>query len=297
MRVAITGASGFIGTALRESLRRDGHEVLRLVRGKARAKDEVGWDPEAGDVDSAALVGTDAVVHLAGAPLGPRRWTAEHKRRIRLSRTRGTRTLAEALAAMDSPPPRMLSASAVGFYGDTGSVVVDESAPRGSGFLSEVVADWEAATEPAAEAGVSVAHTRTGVVLSTDGGLMGTVLPLFRLGLGGRLGSGRQYMSWIAETDEIGAMRFLLERPDLTGPFNLTAPEPVTNAEYTRMLAAALRRPAPFTVPAGALRLALGGFADEAALVSQRVVPARLREAGYTFRDPALVPALAALLR
>lgn len=297
MRVAITGASGFIGSALRASLRGDGHEILRLVRGRAQAPDEVGWDPEAGEVDSAALVGTEAVVHLAGAPLGPRRWTAAHKRRIHLSRTRGTRAVAEALASMPSPPTRMLSASAVGFYGDTGSAVVDESGPRGAGFLSDVVADWEAATGPAAEAGVSVAHMRTGVVLSPHGGLMGTVLPLFRLGLGGRLGTGRQYMSWIAATDEIGAMRFLLERPDLTGPFNLTAPEPVTNAEYTRLLAAALRRPASFPVPAGVLRLALGGFADEAALVSQRVVPTRLQEAGYAFHYPALVPTLADLLR
>ncbi|MUL40978.1 TIGR01777 family protein [Streptomonospora sp. PA3] len=291
MRVAITGASGLIGGALARSLTEDGHEVLRMVRRPARDAAEVCWEP-GGRVDTDRLAGADAVVHLAGAPLGPARWTRRYKRTLRESRIRGTRTLAAALAAMESPPPRLVSGSAVGFYGDTGTRPTGEDGPRGRGFLAELVADWEAATAPAEEAGVSVAHARSGVVLARSGGLLGTLLPLFRLGLGGRLGSGRQYVSWIALADEVGALRFLLERPDVAGPVNLVAPEPVTNAAYTAQVARAVRRPAVLAVPGFAMRAALGGFADEAALVSQRAVPERLLEAGYSFRFPSLPGAL-----
>ncbi|TQN32054.1 hypothetical protein FHX37_1979 [Haloactinospora alba] len=283
MRVAITGASGLIGTALGRSLTEDGHEVLRLVRRSPHDMAEVEWDPSGGEVDTARLDGVDAVVHLAGAPLGPARWTAEYKRRIRDSRIMGTRTLATALAAMENPPAHLLSGSAVGFYGDTGSDTATEHSPPGSGFLAGVVREWEAATEPAERAGVPVTHLRTGIVLARSGGMLGTVLPLFRLGLGGKLGNGRQFVSWISLRDEVAAIRFLLGRGDITGPVNLCAPGAVSNAAYTRAVAKAVRRPAVFTVPAFAMRAALGGFADEAALVSQRVTPQRLLDSGFSF--------------
>ncbi|MDA2814370.1 TIGR01777 family oxidoreductase [Nocardiopsis sp. RSe5-2] len=294
MKVAITGSTGLIGSALARSLADDGHEVVRMVRRPARDEHEARWDPENGTVDTGPLVGADAVVHLAGAPLGPARWTTARRRAIRQSRVAGTRTLAKALAGMDAPPGRLLSGSAVGYYGDTGDRAVDETGDKGQGFLSDLCRDWERATAEAEEAGTATAHLRTGIALSGHGGLLAAVLPLFRLGLGGRLGDGRQYMSWISLRDHVGAMRFLLERPDLTGPFDLCAPEPVTNAAYTRAVAAAVGRPAPLPVPAFAMRAALGGFADEAALVSQRVLPARLQEAGFAFEHPTLGPALMA---
>ncbi|WP_174549572.1 TIGR01777 family oxidoreductase [Nocardiopsis trehalosi] len=292
MRIAITGASGLIGTALSRSLTADGHDVLRFVRRPARDAAEIPWDPAGGTVDTRRLAGADAVVHLAGEPLGPARWTTARRRRILESRRRGTGALATALAGMDAPPPRLLSGSAVGYYGDTGDRTADEGSPRGGGFLAGVAEAWEGATRPAEDAGISVAHLRTGVVLAREGGLLGTVLPLFRLGLGGRLGSGRQYVSWVALADVVGAVRFLLERPDLTGPVNVCAPEPVTNAAYTAAVARAVHRPAVLAVPAFAMRAALGGFADEAALVSQRVRPERLLAAGYSFRHPDLAGVL-----
>ena len=292
MKVAITGSTGLIGSALVRSLADDGHGVVRMVRRPARDEDEARWDPENGTVDTGPLAGVDAVVHLAGAPLGPARWTTARRRAIRQSRVAGTRALAEALAGMDAPPGRLLSGSAVGYYGDTGDQAVDETGGKGQGFLSDVCRDWERATAEAEESGIATAHLRTGLVLSGRGGLLGTVLPLFRLGLGGRLGDGRQFMSWISLRDHVRAMRFLLERPELTGPFDLCSPEPVPNAAYTRAVAAAVGRPAPLPVPAFAMRAALGGFADEAALVSQRVLPARLEEAGFAFDHPTLGPAL-----
>lgn len=294
MKVAITGSTGLTGSALARSLADDGHSVVRLVRRPARDEHEARWDPEGGTVDTGPLAGTDAVVHLAGTPLGPARWTTARRRAIRQSRVAGTRTLAAALAGMDAPPGRLLSGSAIGYYGDTGDQAVDEAGDKGQGFLSDLCRDWERATAEAEEAGIATAHLRTGLVLSGRGGLLGSVLPLFRLGLGGRLGDGRQYMSWISLSDHVGAMRFLLERPGLTGPFDLCAPEPVTNAAYTRAVAASVGRPAPLPVPAFAMRAALGGFADEAALVSQRVLPARLEEAGFGFTHPTLGPALMA---
>lgn len=295
MQIAITGSTGLIGSALVRALRDEGRTVLRLVRRRPTAGDEVRWDPF-GEVDTAALEGVDAVVHLAGAGIGDRRWTSCYKRQIRDSRVEGTRTLARALAAMDRPPAVLVSASGTGFYGDTGDRAVDESAPGGSGFLADVCRDWEAAALPAAQAGIRVVHPRTGLVLAREGGLLGRTLPLFRAGLGGRLGTGRQWMSWISLADEVAALRFLIDG-DLDGPVDLTAPEPVTNAVYTRTLARALHRPALFVAPAAALRLALGGFADEAALVSQRVLPARLGKAGFRFRHQDLASALAGILR
>lgn len=297
MRVAITGASGLIGSALAESLAADGHEVLRMVRRPADEPDEVAWHPGEGWVETAKLEGADAVIHVAAASIRPTRWTPTYRRSIRDSRVVGTRTVAAALAGMDSPPPRLLCGSAVGYYGETGQAAVDEHASRGEGFLAELVAEWEAATQPAEQVGISVVHLRSGVVLSPFGGQLAAMLPVFRLGLGGRIGSGRQFMSWIALADEVDAIRFLLEHPEITGPVNLCAPEPVTNADFTRALGAALRRPTPFAAPGFALRAALGLFADEAALASQRVLPARLQEAGYTFRHPELHAALEKILR
>jgi uncharacterized protein (TIGR01777 family) len=294
MKIAITGASGLIGSALAHDLEGDGHEVLRLVRREPRKPGEARWEP-GGEVDTAALEGVDAVVHLAGAGIGDKRWSEEHKRRIRESRLAGTRTIATALAGLADGPAVLVCGSAIGYYGDTGERDADEDAPQGEGFLARLVADWEAAARPAADAGIRLVLPRTGVVLARRGGMLGKLLPLFKLGLGGRLGNGRQWMSWISLTDQVAALRFLIEG-NLSGPVNLTAPRPVTNAEYTRALARAVGRPAPWVVPRLPLRVALGGFADEGVFVSQRVVPRRLTEAGFTFAHPDLDGALRAEL-
>ena len=291
MKVAVTGASGLIGSALVVRLRRDGHEVLRLVRRVTTAPDEVRWDPDEGYVDLAALDGTDAVVHLAGAGVGDHRWTAAYKETIRESRVRGTDTIARAATRLDRRPEVLISGSAMGFYGDTGDREVDESAPAGSGFLSEVVRAWEAAADPAREAGIRVAHPRSGLVLAGHGGAWGRLWPLFRFGLGGRLGSGRQWWSFISLRDEVAALAFLIES-DLAGPVNLTAPNPATNAEVTKAMGRAMHRPTPFPVPAKVLQLALGEFSSEI-LSSSRVLPGRLLESGFQFQDPTIEQAIA----
>ena len=296
MKIAVTGASGLIGAALLPALRGEGHEVVRLVRRTAHAVDEVTWDPAAGRLDPQALADVDAVVHLAGAGVGDRRWTSSYRALVRDSRVDGTTTVARALAAAPRRPRVLLSGSAVGFYGDTGDRAVDESAPSGDGFLAEVCRAWEASTAPAEEAGVRVAHLRTGVVLSRDGGALAKQLPVFRAGLGGQLGHGRQYVSWISVHDQVAAIRYLLTADDVRGPVNLTAPEPATNRDFGRALGAALRRPALARVPGVALRVALGGFAEEAVLAGQRVLPAVLQRAGYRFRHPGLPAALDAVL-
>jgi uncharacterized protein (TIGR01777 family) len=295
MKIAVTGASGLIGSALVPSLRRGGHEVVRLVRRESSAPDEVMWDPGAHRLDPAALADVDAVVHLAGAGVGDRRWTSAYRRTVLRSRVDGTTTLARALAEADPRPRVLLSGSAIGWYGDTADRVVDESTPSGEGFLAEVCRRWEAATAPAEEAGVRVTHLRTGVVLAADGGALAQQLPLFRLGLGGRLGSGRQWVSWISLPDQVWAMEFLLTA-GVAGPVNLVAPEPVTNAEFTRALGRALHRPTLLRVPGLPLRLALGEFADEAVLAGQRVAPRALAEADFTPLHPSLPEALDAVL-
>ncbi|QXJ25228.1 TIGR01777 family protein [Actinomadura graeca] len=295
MKVTVTGSSGLIGSALVRSLRADGHDVVRLVRRETTAADEARWSPPDGCVEAAAVNDADAVVHLAGAGVGDRPWTAAYKRRIRESRLVGTRTLAEAIAAADRRPPVLVCGSAIGYYGDTGGRAVDEKAGMGRGFLAELVRDWEAAATPAREVGVRVVHPRAGVVLARTGGLLGRTLPLFRLGLGGRLGDGRQWTSWISLDDQVAALRFLLDR-EIAGPVNVTAPNPVTNEDYTRALGHALGRPARLTVPKFALRAALRGFADEGPLVSQRVLPRRLEEAGFRFAHAELGAALDAVL-
>ena len=302
MKVAVTGSSGLIGTALVASLRADGHEVIRLVRRPPRGADEARWDPRAADAGlvpyaPGGLDGLDACVHLAGAGVADRRWTARYKAEIRASRVLGTRALAGALAKLSPPPASLVAASAIGWYGDTGGREVDESAPAGQAFLARLVRDWEAAAGPAADAGIRVVHTRSGLVLTPRGGILARLLPLARLGLCPRFGSGRQVMSWISLSDEIGAIRFLLDRKDISGPVNLTAPAPVTNSEFTAALDAAVsRRDLPWLrVPAPALRLALGEAAVEL-LTSARVLPKRLQEAGYQFRHPTLPEALSAEL-
>lgn len=296
MLVVVAGASGLLGTALTDSLRADGHEVRRLVRRAARSGDEVGWDPAAGRLDPAALAGADAVVNLSGAGIGDKRWTGEYQQVLRDSRLEPTDLLARTIAESERRPATYVCASAVGFYGDTGEAAVDESAVAGSGFLARLVADWEAAAAPAAAAGVRVVTLRTGIVLTRRGGALAQLLPLFSVGLGGRLGSGRQWMSWITLADHVRATRHLLEDAGVAGPVNLTAPQPVRNAEFTAALARALRRPAALAVPALALRVRFGGFADEGLLVSQRVLPARLTAAGFDFTHPDLDAALAAVL-
>ena len=291
MRIAITGSSGLIGSALSASLRGDGHAVLPMVR-RAAAPGEITWDPARGTLDIEALRGVDAVVHLAGAGVGDRRWTAAYRDEILQSRVRGTTTIARAVAAADVPV--LVSGSAIGFYGDTADVAVDESAAPGRGFLADVVRQWEASAQPALDAGVRVTFARTGLVMTPRGGAMARMLPLFRLGLGGRLGNGRQYWSSVSLLDEVRALQFLATN-DVSGAFNITAPNPVTNAAFTASLARALRRPAMLPVPAVALRIAVGGFASEI-LGSQRVLPRRLLEAGFTFAH-ADVDAITATLR
>jgi hypothetical protein len=293
-------------------LRADGHEVLSLTRGPARAGGDgsgvSGWNPEAVDaeLDPRAFAGVSAVVHLAGAGIADKRWTPARKAVLRDSRIRATRGLATGLARLDEPPARLLCGSAIGWYGDTGDREVDESAPPAAGFLADLVRDWEQAADPARAAGIATAQLRSGLVLAPAGGTLGALLPIFKLGMGIPLGSGRQYMSWIALPDEVGAIRFLLEHPDLTGPVNLTAPAPVSNAELTVALNEALGRPTLLRlpvpglrlpgsllhVPAPVLRIALGEVAGEL-LASARVLPRRLAEAGYAFTYPGLPAALA----
>ena len=284
MRIAVTGSSGLIGSALTRQLRSVGHEVVRVVRRPASGPDEVTWDPAAGTVDLAGLAGVNAVVHLAGAGVGDHRWTDEYKKQILASRVEGTRTIAIAMTQLDPCPSVLVSASAIGVYGDTGDRTVDETAPAGQGFLAGVVRAWEAAAEPARSAGIRVVHPRSGLVVADGGGAWQRMFPLFRLGLGGRLGPGSQYWSWISLRDEICALQFLVEQDRLTGPVNLTGPEPVTNAQVTKAMGRALGRPTILPVPSFALKAALGEFSTEV-LGSARVIPAVLTSAGFVFQD------------
>jgi uncharacterized protein (TIGR01777 family) len=297
MKITVSGASGLIGSALVPALREDGHEVVKLVRRDTRIAGEVRWDPARHELDPAHLDDVDAVVHLSGANVGGRRWSDSYKRTILNSRVDTTQTIAAAMAAASPRPRVLLSSSGINFYGETGDRTIDESAPAGTGFLAEVCLAWEEATRAAEDSGARVVNLRTSPVLSPRGGLLGPVVLLFKFGLGGRLGSGQQYMPWISLRDQIDAMRFLLTADDVRGPVNLTAPEPVTNAEFTRELAKALHRPAVLPVPRFALRIATGDFADEAILAGVRALPTVLLEHGYTFHDPDLPSALRWALR
>jgi uncharacterized protein len=298
MKVAVTGASGLIGSALVAALREDGDQVVALVRRSPAGPDEIAWDPRAerGGVPPDALAGTSAVVHLAGAGVADHRWTDAYKQEIRASRVAGTQAVASLLAAMDEPPAVLLSGSAIGWYGDTGGREVDESSPAGHGFLPSVVQDWEAAAEPARQAGIRVVCPRSGIVISPRGGVLGRLLTPFRFGLGARLGPGTQFMSWVTLADWIRAARFLIGQPDLSGPVNITTPNPVTNAAFTAALAGVLHRPARLAIPSPVLTAALGGVTSDL-LSSARVRPTRLLDAGFTFSYPDLAGALTAELQ
>lgn len=297
MRVAITGASGLIGTALTRHLVAGGHEVIPMVRQSSTgSRAGIAWSPREDFVDLDGLEGVDAVVHLAGEPIGARRWNPDVKRRILESRTTGTDVLARGLARMQRPPAVLVSASAIGIYGDRGDEVLTEASPAGDGFLSQVCVAWEAAAAPAAAAGIRVVHPRTGVVLTASGGALRRMLLPFRLGVGGRIGSGRQYFSWISLQDHVRAMTHLLTS-ELAGPVNLTGPQPVDNADFTKALGRALHRPTVVPVPAALLRLALGEMGKALVLDSARVTPTKLTEDGFSFQhanvDEALAWALA----
>ena len=298
LTVAVSGSSGLIGSALLERLRQDGHTVVPMVRRPAK-DGEIHYDPRNGVLDPESLVGVDAVVHLAGAGIGDRRWTDRYRREILESRTLSTSLIAEAMASVANRggPRVLLSGSAIGFYGATGDEELNERSTAGNGFLADVCRAWEAATSPAEDAGVRVVHLRTGIVLSPRGGALKKLLPLFRFGLGGRMGSGRQWQSWISLDDEVGAIVFLLTA-DISGAVNLTAPAPVTNAEFTKVLASTLSRPALVPVPSFGPKLLLGGeLADALLFTGQRVLPERLTDAGYSFEHPTLSEALGTLLQ
>lgn len=294
--IAISGASGFIGSALTEYLEALGHHVRPLVRPGRQVRDGIAWDPERGEIDLAELEGVHALIHLAGENVADGRWTEAKKARIRASRVRGTELLANSLPKLREPPKVWVSGSATGFYGDGGSRELDESSGPGRDFLASVVVAWEEAAKPAVAAGIRVVHPRFGIVLSPEGGALAKMLTPFKLGLGGRLGSGEQYMSWIALLDAVRALVHLMDHEGLQGPFNVTAPEPVTNREFTRALGEALRRPTALPVPAAFMRLAFGEMADAALLSGARVKPRRLLESGFQFQHPALGELLDQLL-
>ncbi|ODT99286.1 MAG: TIGR01777 family protein [Pseudonocardia sp. SCN 72-86] len=292
MRVVVAGSSGLIGSSLVSALRAAGHDVVRLVRRTPAAPDERGWDPPAGRIDDGTFDGVDAVVNLGGVGIADRPWSGSRKQAIRDSRNVPTEVLARAVA--EHGVPALVSGSAVGYYGDAGERAVSENAPSGQGFLADVCRDWEAATAPAADAGARVVLLRTGLVLSPAGGLLGPMKLVWKLYLGARLGSGRQYMSWVSLDDEVGAIRFAVENPELSGPVNVTGPTPVTNRELTRALGAALGRPAPFVVPGFAIKAVLGEMGEEMLLFGQRAVPTALVDAGYQHRHNSVTEALAA---
>ncbi len=293
-RIAITGATGLIGRALQDSLVADGHRIVRVVRDpRAAAPGDVVWDPEGGAIDAAGLEGVDAVVHLAGEPIGASRWTDEMRRRIHDSRQRGTDLLARTLAGLEQRPTVFVSSSAVGIYGDRGSEALTEESSHGDDFLAEVCIAWEQAADPAREAGIRVVHPRTGVVIAKDGPLIDKVELPFRLGVGGKVGTGRQYVPWISLHDEVAALRFLIDRP-IEGAVNLTGPNPATNLELSKALGTVLRRPTLMPIPAFAIRLLYGEMGETLATVSQRILPTRLLDAGFAFRHSTILAALSA---
>jgi len=292
LNILVTGSTGLIGSELCTILTKSNHRVMRMVRRAPVQDDEVRWDPDSGTIEKSGLEGLDAVVHLAGESIASGRWTAEKKRRIRQSRIKGTGLLAQSLAALLDPPKVLVSVSAVGYYGNRGEEQLDEDSGSGDGFLPEVCREWENATAPAAERGIRVVIPRIGVVLSADGGALQLMLPIYRLGIGGKIGSGNQYMSWIAMNDMVGIIHHAMNCESLQGPVNAVAPNPVTNSVFSKTLAKVLSRPAILALPAFAARLAFGKMADEALLSSCRALPARLMESGYEFTFPQLEGAL-----
>ncbi len=297
-RVVISGASGLVGSHLGPHLERDGWRVDALVRRPPKpGSTEVRWDPAGGMIDVAGLEGVDVVVHLAGENIAGGRWNEARKAAIRNSRVDGTRLIARTLAGLEQRPSVFVCASAVGYYGDRGDEELTEESAAGKGFLAEVCRDWEAACEPARKAGIRVVNVRIAMVLSSEGGALPKMLTPFKAGLGGKLGSGEQYMSWISLTDLKRVLKFAIEEEELVGPVNAAAPQPVRNMEFTKTLGEVLGRPTKMTVPKTALRMMVGEMADEMLLVSERVIPARLREAGFTFEHPGLAEALGSALR
>ena len=296
MRVAITGSTGLIGTALRAQLAGAGHVPVQVVRGEQPAAGEIAWKPADGRIDAAGFEGVDAVVNLSGAGIGDKRWSEERKQLILQSRTTSTRLLANTLAALDDPPRVFLSGSAIGFYGDRGDEVLTEASPPGDDFLADVCKQWEAAAQPAVDAGIRTCFLRTGIVQSTEGGALGKTLPLFKFGLGGRLGTGDQWWSWISIDDEVRAILHLLTS-DLDGPVDLTAPNPVTNSTYTEALGDALGRPTILPIPKFGPQLLLGReLADALLFTSARVHPSRLESDGFVFRHPTIEGCLRTLV-
>ena len=297
MKILVTGSSGLIGSALIPYLTAKGHQVIRLVRSQPKTgANEIRWDPEKRIENAEGLEGIEAAVHLAGENISEGRWTEEKKARILQSRAKGTRTLSESLTQLTRPPKVLVSASAIGFYGDRGTEILTEQSASGNDFLAEVCRDWELATRPAAQRGIRVVNLRFGVVLSSEGGALAKMLTPFKLGAGGRIGSGDQFMSWVALDDVIRAIHHALTSEALHGPVNVVAPNPVTNAEFTKTLGRVLSRPTIFTVPAFAARLAFGEMADALLLSSARVEPARLKESGYVFKYTELEGALQHIL-
>jgi uncharacterized protein len=294
-RVLMSGSSGLIGTALVRSLESSGFEVTRLVRGKPSASKQIAWDPKRA-LDPNLVSGFESVIHLSGESIIGR-WTAAKKQKIVESRVLATRNFSEALAKAPQPPRVMISGSAIGFYGNRGDELLREQNSSGTGFLPEVCREWEGATHAASAAGIRVAHIRTGIVLSREGGALQKMLLPFRLGVGGKIGSGRQWMSWISMDDMVGAVQHILKNESLQGPINMVAPNPLTNAEFTKTLASVLSRPAVFTVPAFAVQLAFGEMGEETLLGSQRVEPAQLVASGYVFQQPDLRRALEEILK
>jgi uncharacterized protein len=293
LTIAVSGSSGLVGSALVPFLTTAGHEVRRMIRSSSQvdSSEDIGWDPEHGQVNPSRLRGVDAVVHLAGAEIG-RRWTAEVREEVRRSRVDGTRLLARTLATLPEPPRVLVCASAMGYYGSRGEEWLDERSSRGDGFLADVVEEWEEAAEPARKAGIRVVHARFGLVLSPSGGALKRLLTPFRFAVGGRLGSGEQWMSWIALDDCLGAIEHCIHTGSLEGPVNTSSPEPVTNREFTETLGDVLHRPAMLPVPATALRLVFGEMANQTLLASQRMVAGRLKESGFRWRYPRLEEAL-----
>ena len=297
MKILVSGSHGLVGTALVHSLTGDGHEAIRLVRGEhAMGSPEVGWQPQQGRIDVEHLEGIHAVVHLAGENIASGRWSAEKKRAIRESRVKGTALLSDALAQLSRPPSVFLSASAIGYYGDRGDELLTEKSAPGKDFLAGVCKEWEAATQPAMEKGIRTVCTRFGIILDPNEGALGKMLPPFRMGVGGRVGDGKQWMSWIALEDVVNGLKFLIEDESIKGPVNFVAPEPVRNAEFTTTLGRILRRPTFFPVPAFGARLAFGEMADALLLSSQKVEPSVLEDKGFMFTWPTLEPALRHLI-
>ena len=296
MRILVSGSHGLVGTALIKALSADGHDIYRLVRHAPNSERQIEWSPDRYSIAISRIEGFDAVYHLAGESIASGRWNEEKKRKIRESRTKGTKLLSDALANLSQPPKTLISASAIGYYGDRGDEWLTETSPPGKDFLADVCVEWEKATEHARAKGVRVVNTRFGIILDKEGGALAKMLTPFRMGIGGRIGDGKHWMSWIALDDVIGALQFVLSNETLNGPVNFVAPNPVTNAEFTKTLGRVLSRPTLFPIPEFGVRLAFGEMADALLLSSQRVEPSSLKQLDYEFRYAELASALRAIL-